>query len=252
MIDFHCHLDLYPDPSSIISGCKARGTYVLAVTTTPRAWEGNLALVGNTPRIRVAPGLHPELVPERHSELPLLLQLLRQSPYVGEVGIDGGPKLRDHLSLQENVFRRTLSECAQLGGRVLRIHSRGAATGVLDSIESCRGAGVPILHWFSGSPSELSRAIDLGCWFSVGPGMLKSKKGFQLAQRMPRDRVLTESDAPFVQDRGEPLMPWDVVSAERQLELCWQLPAPDVRAQLLQNLKTLTETAKSFAVSSGG
>ena len=39
MIDFHCHLDLYPDPRAVLDGIDARGTYVLAVTTTPKAWH---------------------------------------------------------------------------------------------------------------------------------------------------------------------------------------------------------------------
>ena len=39
MIDFHCHLDLYPKPSTVIREIAKRGTFVLAVTTTPKAWE---------------------------------------------------------------------------------------------------------------------------------------------------------------------------------------------------------------------
>ena len=46
---------------------------------------------------------------------------------------------------------------------------------------------------------ELSRAVDMGCWFSVGPAMLHGEKGRQLVLKMPRDRVLTESDGPFAQ-----------------------------------------------------
>ena len=38
-------------------------------------------------------------------------------------------------------------------------------------------AGISILHWFSGTVSELTAAIDFGCWFSVGLPMLRSKKG---------------------------------------------------------------------------
>lgn len=248
MIDFHCHIDLYPDPAAVIAGCEKRGTYVLAVTTTPLAWEGNLALLDNKSRIRVSPGLHPELVPERHSELPLLLKLLSRSRYVGEIGIDGGPKLKEHFSLQDEVFRSTLSECVRHGGRVISIHSRGAATEVLDAIEAHQGAGIPVLHWFSGSQSELARATKLGCWFSVGPGMLRSKKGSLLAQRMPRDRVLTETDAPFVQNRGAPLMPWDVEIAELALADCWSQSVEEVKALLMQNLQTLTMAAQRFEI----
>lgn len=247
MIDFHCHIDLFPDPATVIAGCEQRGTYVLAVTTTPRAWEGNVALLKGCSRISLAPGLHPELVPERHSELPLLLDLIAHSRYVGEIGIDGGANLRAHYDLQVNVFKAALSECARHGGRVISIHSRGAAKLVLDAIEFQPEAGVPILHWFSGSQTQLQRAIDLGCWFSVGPGMLRSPKGVQLAQMMPRDRVLTETDAPFVQHRGVALMPWDAETAEGALADCWDLSIADVRNLLLQNFRILTATAQTFA-----
>ncbi|MFM9940100.1 MAG: Qat anti-phage system TatD family nuclease QatD [Hyphomicrobiaceae bacterium] len=246
MIDFHCHIDLYPDPAAVVAGCEKRGTYVLAVTTTPRAWEGNLALIDGKSRIRLSPGLHPELVPERHSELPILLNLISRSRYVGEVGIDGGPSLKQHIQLQDKVFRATLSECARRGGRVISIHSRGAPTQVLDALEAHRGAGIPVLHWFSGSQRELARAIQLGCWFSVGPAMLKSQKGSLLAQQMPRDRVLTETDAPFVQHRGQPLMPWDADQALSTLGSCWDETTDAVLSQIMKNFRSLTAAAQLF------
>jgi TatD DNase family protein len=188
------------------------------------------------------------LVPERHSELPILLDLLSRARYVGEVGIDGGPNLKQHIPLQDKVFRTTLAECARLGGRVISIHSRGAATQVLDAIEAHRGIGIPVLHWFSGSQRELTRAIQLGCWFSVGPGMLKSQKGSQLAQQMPRDRVLTETDAPFVQHRGEPLMPWDAEQALSTLGSCWDETTEAVRSQIMKNFRSLTAAAQLFEI----
>lgn len=40
MIDFHCHLGLYPNPPAVRDECVRQGLYVLSVTTTPSAWEG--------------------------------------------------------------------------------------------------------------------------------------------------------------------------------------------------------------------
>ena len=45
MIDFHCHLDLYPNPREVAKECAKRGLYVLSVTTTPSAWEGTSAVL---------------------------------------------------------------------------------------------------------------------------------------------------------------------------------------------------------------
>lgn len=78
MIDFHCHIDLFPDPTAVLDGAEARGVYILAVTTTPKAWAGTCKLVGNRRRVRIGLGLHPELVAERHTEVPLFAHLLAE------------------------------------------------------------------------------------------------------------------------------------------------------------------------------
>ena len=90
MIDFHCHLDLYPDPHEITRECRKRGLDVLSVTTTPSAWGGTSALGGGT--IVTALGLHPQLAHQRKDDLSLFDRLLPGSEYVGEVGLDGAPE----------------------------------------------------------------------------------------------------------------------------------------------------------------
>ena len=111
MIDFHCHLDLYPNARAVIEEADARGAFVLAVTTTPKAWTGTKQLIGNRKRIRVALGLHPELVPERHNEVPLLEHYLPETRYVGEIGLDGSSHMRGSFELQERVLTRILQAC---------------------------------------------------------------------------------------------------------------------------------------------
>ena len=69
MIDFHCHVDLYPDPSTVLAEAVRKGCYVLAVTTTPLAWSGTRRVINGAPRIQVGLGLHPELVVERAHEV---------------------------------------------------------------------------------------------------------------------------------------------------------------------------------------
>ncbi|MBN8905443.1 MAG: TatD family hydrolase [Rhodospirillales bacterium] len=241
MIDFHAHLDLYPDPQATARECVARDLYVLSVTTTPSAWAGTAALAKGAPRIRTALGLHPQIAHERRGELPLFERLLPQVRYVGEVGLDGGPEYRRHWSDQEQVFSRVLELCARAGGRILTIHSRRAATHVLDALETRPGAGTAILHWFSGTQKELSRAVDLGCWFSIGPAMLVGDKGRALVTKMPHDRVLTESDGPFAQVDGRAAWPWDVDQAVGTLAQIWSEPVDAVRSRLLENLRRLTK-----------
>jgi TatD DNase family protein len=221
MIDFHCHLDLYPDPHAVVRECVARGLYVLSVTTTPSAWAGTAALARNAPRIRTALGLHPQIAHERKGELPLFERLLPEVRYVGETGLDGGPEYKRHWQDQVATFTRILELCEKVGGRILTVHSRRAARSVLDTLAAHPSAGLPILHWFSGTPPELTRAADLGCWFSIGPAMLAGEKGRALAARMPRDRVLTETDGPFAQLDGRTALPWDAEQAITLLAEVW-------------------------------
>lgn len=217
--------------------------YVLAVTTTPSAWSGTERIVKESSRVRTALGLHPQIAHERKAELALFEQLLPQVRYVGEIGLDGGPELRSHWLDQLKVFTSILGLCQQAGGRVMSIHSRRAATAVLDAIEQFPGAGVPMLHWFSGSQRELSRAIEMGCWFSVGPAMLVGAKGRSLVAQMPRDRVLTETDGPFAQVDGTALLPWDVDTAVRALADLWDESETLIARQLSSNLRKIVQAA---------
>lgn len=243
MIDFHCHLDLYPDPHDVVVRCADHGLYVLSVTTTPSAWRGTAALADRAQRIRTALGMHPQLAHERAAELPLFDDLLTQTRYVGEVGLDGAPEFTAHWSTQLVVFTHVLDACARAGGRIMSIHSRRAAAAVLDLLESHTGAGIPVLHWFSGSQRDLERAISVGCWFSVGPAMLRSGRGRELAALMPRDRILTESDGPFAQVDGAALMPWQVRDALLVLADLWRTSAADAENAIQDNLSALLKIA---------
>jgi TatD DNase family protein len=237
VIDFHCHLDLFPDPGSVADRCHNEGIYVLSVTTTPMAWEGTKKL--ERPRIRTL-GLHPQLAHERKGELALFDRLLPQTRYVGEIGLDGAPEFKPHWDDQLLVFRHILSSCGAAGGRIMSIHSRRASSQVLNELEACPTAGIPVLHWFSGSLRDLSRAIDAGCWFSVGPPMLKSEKGRTLIAKMPPERILTESDGPFAQVDERTAMPWDAAEAAKGLAAIWGMSESEARSRLSENLMALT------------
>lgn len=158
-VDMHCHLDLYPEPRQQAEAIGKSGSYVLSVTTTPSAWLQTQALSAAHPRIKTALGLHPQLAAERLGELSLFDRLLPQARYVGEVGLDGSTECKPFWAEQVRVFDHVLASCALAGGRVLTIHSRNAATQVLDALQWHGGYGVAILHWFSGTKKELLRSI---------------------------------------------------------------------------------------------
>jgi TatD DNase family protein len=239
VIDFHCHLDLYPNYHEVRQQCDRLGMYVLSVTTTPSAWKGTSALAEGSRRIRTALGLHPQLAGERKHELPLFDSLLPETQYLGEIGLDGTPEFRDSWKDQVEVFDHILAQCAKARGRVMSIHSRRASGPVLDSLDKYPDAGRPVLHWFSGSFRDLDRAIRRGCWFSVGPAMLAGKKGRELVTRIPRERILTESDGPFAQVNGESLMPWSVENAVGALSQLWEISPSEAEQVVEDNFRRL-------------
>lgn len=238
-MDFHCHLDLYPDARKVYSEASKRVEFVWLVTTSPRAFAATSKVLPATDKIFVSPGLHPEVADKKSGELDLLLLQMEGCSGVGEVGLDGSARYRQHFDLQIDILRAVLQKSATLGGRVLSIHSRSAAKNILDLLESQPRYGIAVLHWFTDSPSQLSRAKELGCWFSVGPAMLASSNGRKLAGLMPRDRVVSESDGPFAKVRGVSLMPWDAASATFKLAEIWGMQVDQVDQLLKANGKVL-------------
>jgi TatD DNase family protein len=243
VIDFHCHIDLYSDPVATADRCVAENVHVLSVTTAPSAWRKSRELLERDGRVRVALGLHPQIAHLRYNEIEIFRTEIDNARYVGEIGLDGAPEFREHWKIQNSVFEQLLETTEQAGGRVMSLHCRHAAGTVLASLGKYPNAGLPILHWFSGSFEELKRAEALGCWFSVGPTMLSGERGRSIAARMPRDRVLTETDGPFAKFRGNTLSPWDARFAVSQLASVWEVPEKEVKNQLHENLREIAAYA---------
>jgi TatD DNase family protein len=239
LIDCHCHLDLYPDPFAVAREAVIRGVYVLSVTTTPTAFNKTSELAPENGKIRTALGLHPELAVKRRHELALFETLLPKTRFVGEVGLDGSSPHRQTLDEQAAILMEILLMCARSGGKIISLHSRGARARVLDLLGLEPYAGRPILHWFTGSAKEVTRASELGCWFSVGPAMLNSQSGRAAVAAMPKERVLPETDGPFGTANGNVAYPWDAMSVDQLLSDVWREPAPQIREALVQNFTRL-------------
>ncbi|MNT29418.1 putative deoxyribonuclease YjjV [compost metagenome] len=158
---------------------------------------------------------------------------------MGEIGLDGSTRYREHFSIQQAIFEATVAHCSELGGRVLNIHSRGAAKEVLDTLERHRAHGTAVLHWYSDSLKQLGRAIEMGCWFSVGPAMLCSANGQRIAASLPSDRVVPESDGPFAKRHGQPIMPWQASEIAGPLARVWNITEEEVRRILIHNSRRL-------------
>ncbi|WP_301099853.1 Qat anti-phage system TatD family nuclease QatD [Otariodibacter sp.] len=246
MIDLHTHLDLYPDSLNILERVNKENHFTLAVTTSPKAWLATSHVFKEYNNIMVALGLHPEVADRKFDELDLLLSLIHKAVFIGEVGIDGSARYSNTFEKQKIIFDSTLCECEKVGGRVISIHSRAAVPTVLSIIRKYPNCGTPILHWFSGTITELREAIGLGCYFSVNSQMLKSKKGKDLVSRIPLELLLPESDGPFANVNGKPIMPWEAINVCQEIEILWDKNADNVKNIFLSNLETILSIKKEY------
>jgi TatD DNase family protein len=246
MIDFHCHLDLYPDALKLLPEVSKRNQFTLVVTTSPRAWQATSRVFAGYDNIKVALGMHPEIVRKKASEHELLISCIAQAQFVGEVGLDGSAQHQNTLSLQESILTDVLSECDRVGGKILSVHSRNATTRVLDLLEKYCKVSTPVMHWFSGTIQETRRAVAMGYWFSVGPAMLRGAKGRAILYELPPDRLLPETDGPFTTNNSIPLMPWEAMDIAEVVASTWETTQKEVFLQVKQNLTTLLSIANNI------
>ena len=238
-MDFHCHLDLYPNAREVFAQAVERNMFTWLVTTSPRAFSATSKVLGGHENVLITPGLHPEIVHERYAELDTLIEQIKYISAVGEVGLDGSKRFKHSFDAQREVFTAVVAQCASVGGRVLSIHSRQAVREVLATLDDHPGFGTAVLHWFTGTAAELKSASDMGCWFSVGPAALNSASGKALAKKLPRDRVVPESDGPFAQVNGATVMPWSSGQTAGLLAQAWDVPAGEVARTLELNARQL-------------
>ena len=234
LVDTHCHLDLFPDPASLIRTVERAQVYTIAVTNTPSVFTHLERMVEGCRYVRPAIGLHPELAAERAGELPLLKKLLVRTRYVGEVGLDyvsAGPA--DRVT-QRRILTAVVEWCDMAGGKVVTAHSRRAAEDTIEAFgDSFRGTW--ILHWYSGSARTQDRALSRGAYFSVNPAMARSDKGQALIRRIPPERVLTETDGPFVRVGNDPARPHHVWAVVEVLARLWDMEPDEAAATIHSN-----------------
>lgn len=238
VLDAHCHIDLYADPPAVIAESDRLAIRTIAVTNAPSVFSHTHELTAGSRHVRAAIGLHPELVHSHGHELELFWPCLEHTRYVGEVGLDYVTTDAGLRARQRAVFEQIVERCSAFGDKILTIHSRRSAADVIATIgPTFRGRA--ILHWFSGTARQLEQAASAGFYFSVNPSMMSSKSGRALASSMPRDRVLTETDGPFVKLNRRPATPRDSALAVKALSELWRVEPEEARDLIVQNLRTL-------------
>jgi TatD DNase family protein len=240
LLDTHCHLDAYPDPSRVLGAATAAGVDVVAVTNNPDRYRRLATLLPRSGPARAALGIHP-----LHAHQVGMAGVLRFSrhtttaAWIGEIGLDFSPAGRATRDTQLAVFEALLA-LPQLRDRPVTVHSRGAEK---MAVQRLADAGVrAVLHWYSGPLGVAEDALAAGMSFSVNPAMVASAKGRALLARLPRDRVLLETDGPYARRGRRPCEPGDLPSLVYDLARLWQIGPEQARADICANQRRLAGT----------
>ena len=220
LFDMHCHLGFCADAAQAARDLALQGVGAFSNTVTPAEFAEQQAVLADAVNVRVGAGLHPWWVGEYDvaADWDRLYSLVARNRFIGEVGLDLSPRRADTREAQLDALACVAHACARTGRKVLSVHAVRAVDQVLDVLEHASVLGgltgnACILHWFSGTSDQLTRARRVGCYFSVNPHMLESKRGRAYAQAIPADRLLLETDEPASEGA-----PWDAARVRELLE----------------------------------
>ena len=193
LYDTHFHLDLQKDENLALAEINNGKIFTIAVTNLPDLFKKEKGHIVS-PYVRLALGFHPELLSQYKHQIPLMWKLLPQVRYVGEVGLDFSSS--GYSQEQVSFFEGLIDRCLYESTKVLTIHSRKSVSTILDIIGE-NFFFKPILHWFTGSKKELDTAVERGYYFSINSSMVKSARGKEIIDRIPKSQLLLETDSPF-------------------------------------------------------
>lgn len=197
LTDAHVHLDFMANGEEVAAHAAQAGVRFLSATVTPEGFRKARERFAPFGNVAVGLGLHPWWV-ERASDADALLELLGETDFVSEVGLDFGKRHAATRSDQLQAFTRIARACAEAGGKTLSIHAVHAARDVLDVLHDTGALSecTCVFHWFTGPSDQQKRAIEAGCLFSAGERMLATGKGREYVKAIPAGRLLLETDAP--------------------------------------------------------
>lgn len=219
LVDTHCHLDLDPLAASVdavLTRAREAGVrWCLSIGTSVEASRSSAALAERHPMVRAAVGVHPHEADGVTPGVLDALDALAASPRVvaiGEVGLDF---YRRQAPPEPQIQAlRSFVRLAQRRALPLVLHCRDAYTPLLELLRECAEYSpvTGVLHCASGPPQFIRGALELGLHISFAGNVTFPSAGAlrALVPLVPDDRLLVETDAPFLAPqpvRGRPNEP---------------------------------------------
>ena len=229
LIDSHCHLNykgLVEDQAQVLERARAAGvTGFLNISTRASEWDAVVATAVREPDVWASVGIHPHEA-DAHTDLgaQALLDATTHPRVIG-IGETGLDYFYDHSdrAVQRKLFRMHIG-VARETGLPLIIHTRDAEDDTANILaeEMARGAFPALIHCFTASREFARTVLDLGLTISLS-GIVTFKNARELqeiARELPNDRILVETDAPFlspVPHRGRTCEPAFVADTLRHI-----------------------------------
>lgn len=207
-VDSHCHLDFSefaPELDAVVQRARAAGVArMVTIGTRLSTFASVRAVAARFADVYCSVGVHPHEAEKEGADASpeRLAQLAAQDKVVG-IGETGLDFYYEHSprDLQETAFRNHIAAARQTGLPVI-VHTRDAeeATARVLREEMAKGAFTGLIHCFTSSAQLADIAIELGLYVSFS-GIVTFKKSEDLravAARVPLDRLLIETDAPYL------------------------------------------------------
>ncbi len=205
LLDTHCHLDLdrfEPDLDEVIKRAWAAGVETMIVIGfDPDRWESGANLCDRYAGLHLAVGLHPTEAERYSDELESRIRAAAKehdAVAIGETGLDYHWKA-DSAAVQKEAFARQIALAKELDIPFV-VHQRDAGADALDVL---RASGPPhrgVMHCFTSGTTYLHDCLDLGLHIGLGGAVTfrKLKDLHESVRVAPLDRILLETDAPFM------------------------------------------------------
>lgn len=207
LVDSHCHLNykgLVESQGEVLARARERGvTAMLNISTRESEWDDVIATATRERDVWASVGIHPHEADEHPHIDTQKLVAKADNPRVVGIGESGLDFYYDHSDRdqQRTSFRAHIA-AAREAGLPLIVHTRDADddTAAILADEMEKGAYPALIHCFTASKDFARKALDLGLYISIsGIVTFKNAKDLQEAARdIPADRLLVETDAPFL------------------------------------------------------
>ena len=242
--DSHCHLNykgLVEEQQAVLERARAAGVgAMLNISTRQSEWDEVIGLAEREDDVWASVGIHPHEADSHAGVQTATLVERAAHPRVVGIGESGLDYYYDHSDrlVQRSSFRAHIAAARETGLPII-VHTRDAEddTYAILAEEMGKGAYGGVIHCFTASQDFADKALDLGLFISIsGIVTFKNAKDLQSsAKRIPGDRLLIETDAPFlapVPHRGRPCEPAFVADTARFLA--------DLRGESTEALAELT------------